>query len=354
MRLPRDVPHLVLYAMTVAVIAALVVAASTSTAAFGTYNPDWDGTADLRTEADDRTDLTIVQEPARYDSLDANGTIAFVLAPNERYNDTEAARLARFAENGGTLVVAGDVGPHGNALLADLGTEARFAGALLRDEEHHYRTPAMPVADETRSHRYTTGVDRLTLNHGTAIEPDDATPLVNTSSLAYLDRNGNEDLDDTESLEHYPVVTIEEYGDGRVIVVGDPSIFINTMLDRPDNRAFLTALLAAHDRTVLDVSKMGTQPPLVAALLTLRGWVPLQLVVGVAAVLGTSGLVTRWDEIRRIAERWRGARDLPETDPDPEVLAAQVHEAHPDWEEDRIERVMAGVIQTDAEERDDE
>lgn len=410
-RLPRDVPHLLLYALTATVFLALIVAASTSGTAFGAFNPGWDGTAELRADADERGELELLQETERYESVEPNGTVAFVLAPTEPYDPADADRIAAFLEDGGTLVVADnfapnaagadldaddpgagadagsesravDAAPHANALLAAVGAQARFRGDLLRDEEHYYRSPAMPIASDVADDPYTADVDRLTLNHATAVEPGAATPIVNTSTVAYLDRDRSGDVSDDEELASYPVVTVEEVGDGRVIAVGDPSVFINVMLDQPDNRAFLDNLLSAHDRTLLDLTRMDAQPPLVRALLAVRGSAGAQLLAGfsllAAATLATArrpwlsaaaralrrSVTTRVRrrplDGRRPGDRHRSGdrREdrTPETDvdPDPDALAARLRADHPDWEPERIRRVIAGVMRSDRQKRDDD
>lgn len=426
-----------LYALTATVLLALVVAASTSGAAFGAFNPQWDGTADLRADADAHTDLQVVTDTEGYDEVDPEGTVAFVLAPQEPYDEADAARIRAFLEAGGTLVVADNFAPgvdaadvvapgaesdsesdsdsdsdpdspdedpatgpaadtpeapHANALLAAVGATARFDGDLLRDEEHYSHSPAMPIADDVADHPYTTDVDQLTLNYGTAVDPgapdgdgdgdDDnvttATPIVNTSTVAYLDRDRTGELSDDEELGTYPVVTVEPVGDGQVVAVGDPSVFINVMLEEPDNRAFLGHLLSAHDRTLLDVSRAGDQPPLVWALLSIRASVVLQFVVGLSLV-GLAGVAVARPRtvgvgvarLRTALRRALGrehpddlgrdgsARDDPAREaaairPDRDALAAHLREEHPDWNDERIRRVIAGVMPPREHDRDDE
>lgn len=354
MQLSRDVPHLALYVLAAAFVLAVLVAASTSTAAFGTYNPDWDGTAELREEADEQTELHVIRETESYAAVEPNGTVAFVFAPRTAYDSADGARISEFVEEGGTLVVADNFGSHGNDLLAGIGADARFQGAMLRDEEHYYRSPTMPVALDTADHQYTGAVDQVTLNHGTAVEPNGATSVVNTSSLAYLDRDRSGDLSEDEELESYPVVTIEEVGDGRVIAIGDPSVFINTMLDRPGNQAFLSTLLTDHDRTVLDLSKAGSQPPITSVLLSVRASSGLQVILGLV-VIGISAVgVARRDAATRIYSRRFGGPDLQTSHSDPAALAAKVREEHPDWDDDRVRRVIAGILPHERQESDND
>jgi len=164
-----------------------------------------------------------------------------------------------FVAEGGTLVVLENFGTDGNALLSDVGAEARANGQLLRDERHHFRGPTMPVATGVENHTLTAGVTQLTLNYGTAIEPGNATVLVATSDFAYLGPEEDE-LDNQDELRSYPVATVENVSEGQVVVVGDPSITINAMYDEPDNAPFVRGLYADADHVVFDRSHGADVP----------------------------------------------------------------------------------------------
>ena len=355
-----SVPRIVLYALALTVGLGLVVAASTSGAAFGVYNLEWDGTSDVRGLADQHTDSQVLLDTNAYERGDANGTVAVVLSPIEPYGTTDTRRVRAFVNNGGTLVVADDFGPHSNALLGDVGASSRFDGAQLRDERHYYRAPSLPVATNVTETRYTTGVTQLTLNKGTAIDPGNATVVATTSEFGYLDRNGTGNLSSDDELGTYPVVTVESVGDGQVISVGDPSLFINAMLSQPDNAAFATALFETHDRALLDYSHAGEQPPLAAASLILQSSTALQLSVGalgIGAVWGYAWLsqgfvhALRGSLLSVLPPTWR--RRLPvwirgaavdDELVDQESILTALRERYPEWDDARLRRVMTDVL----------
>ncbi|SFK65091.1 protein of unknown function [Halogranum rubrum] len=279
--LRNDYPRLLLVSLIGVVALAIIVAASTSTAAFGVYNSAWDGASGLQAEADAvGTESEIALNTTAYETADANRTVAVVLSPETRYNATDTQRVQQFVESGGTLVVAEDYGTHSNDLLATVGASASVTGQPLRDERNSYRSPAMPIATNVTNDSLTANVSQLTINHGTVVEPNGADVLVRSSEFSYLDANRNEQLDDSESLQQYPVVTTESVGDGRVVVVSDPSLFINAMLERPGNQQFTQNLFGAHERVLLDYSHAGKQPPLAVGLLTVRESPLLQVLLG--------------------------------------------------------------------------
>lgn len=348
-RRPRvDYPRAVLGALLLATLLGLVVAASTSTVAFGLYNAAWDGASDLRTIAEAAgADPLIVQNTSAYRTVEPNGTVAVILAPDRRYDTDEATGVRRFVEAGGTLLVAEDYGPHANRLLAAVGARARVDGRPLRDERSYYRSPALPVADDVANHTLAAGVNRITLNHGTAVQPNGATVLVATSGYAYLDGNRNGALDDDETLGRYPVTTVEAVGDGRVVVLGDPSALINVMLDRPGNRAFAARLFDRHDRVLLDYSHTSRIPPLAAAMLVVRRSVAVQLGLGLLAVAVLVVAERRPGWIERARARTGRVEPAARSLVDPEDVIRSLQRRHPDWDRDRVRRVVTDVITID-------
>lgn len=325
--------------LVVAVVITVAFAASTSTAAFGVYNPAWDGASQLQEQASAvGTDSQIALNTSVYGETDPNETVAFVLTPDRAYESEDAARLRTFVEQGGTLVVAEDFGPHSNELLADVGATTRVDGRLLRDERYYYQSPNITVANDVTRHPLTTGVEQLTLNHGTALvantsEGSETEVLVNSSSFAYFDGNRNAEFDESETIEHRPVATVEPVGQGRVIVIADPSLMINAMLDRPGNQRFVRGIFADHERAILDYSHAEVLPPLSYALVIVRASGPLQAALGVLGISVVT-LVSR----RGV---FGGIFTPPDSyDPvDVDAIITQLRTEHPNWDEERLERV---------------
>lgn len=337
-------PQLVLVALMVVTVVGLVLAASSSSAAFGSYNDAWDGASELREQAQAAgADSEIVRNTSRYASGASNGTLAVVLAPESDYGPRETDRLRSFVRNGGSLLVAEDFGSHANDLLDRVGAQARVTGQPLRDERYNYRSPALPIARNVSNATVMEGVDGLTLNHGSPVSPNRATVLASTSGVAYVDANRNGDLDDRDRVGTFPVATAESVGEGRVIVVGDPSLFINTMLDRSGNRAFVRSVFGAHEHVLLDYSHAGRLPPLSVALLVVRDAPLLQILLG-AVGIGIIGLWTRRPAfLRRLTKRLT-ADDPAAREPGSAELSAFVRERHPEWDDERTERVIRGIM----------
>ncbi|MHC3439741.1 DUF4350 domain-containing protein [Natrialbaceae archaeon A-gly3] len=358
-----DWPRVLLVALTITVLGSLIVVAATSATAFGPYNPSWDGTSEFRTQIDDdpTTEATIAHETTAYADLEANDSVAFVIAPDEPYADEDAERVREFVADGGTLVVFENFAAPGNDLLSDIGAQARFDGQLLRDERNHHQGPVMPVATGVGNHSFVAGVEQITLNHATAVEPGDSTVLVRTSEYAYLTAD-NEELDDDDELAAYPVATVESVGAGNVIAVGDPSVPINAMIDQPDNAAFVHGLHAERTHVIVDLSHTEGVPPLTSAVLTLRDSAVMQAVVGMFVIGGVAFLFDQRSKQRRhrvrqfIEDTFGRSGHTPDDDLrlSRDQQLAYLREQYPEWDDERIERVMGAFNRTPSRERDNE
>lgn len=338
-------PQMLLIGMVLVTLTALVVAASTSTAAFGIFNPGWDGAAELTTLAEEaETEPMIVRNVSAYRTADPNGTVALVLSPAEAYRDGEVRAMRSFVVAGGTLVVAEDFGPHSNLILDQLGADARVDGRLLLDERSYYRAPSLLTAGNVTNHPLTAGVEQLTFNHGTAVVPGDASVLIRTSPFAYLDTNRNNQLDQDEALGSYPVVTVESIEQGRLVVVGDPSIVINAMIERPGNRAFVHNVLASHDRVMLDYSHARTLPPLAVALLVINEEPAIQLVLGLGGLLVLGWIAMDPAVIDRLPGIRPSAVDRDSPAVTPGDVARDLDERNPTIDRERAERVAKGLM----------
>lgn len=340
-----SVPDVAAVVFAVVVGAVLVYAASTTGGALAPFNPSWEGTSELRTVADDAgAETTVLEDVEEYDELDAEGTLVLVIGVGD-YDTDERERIRAFVERGGTVLIADASGENADPLLESIGASTRIDGDPLRDERHYYRSPSLPVATETADHPYTNDSESLTLNHGTALEPGEATVVVRSSRFAYLDRNRNDALDSDDELGSYPVATVEGIGTGEVIVVSDSSAFTNVMMERPENRAFVASVFGAHDQVVLDVSQRGDTPILITALMALRESSALQLLFGGGLIAGLALLARRPGIVDRLSGATSERFDpLAEAERSPRELRERLADDHPEWSEVKRERVVVRIV----------
>lgn len=352
---PFDYPQLLLAGLVIVIAVTLVIGAGTSSASFGVYNQAWDGASNLQEQASAvDTSSVVIRSTSAYTTTPPRGSIAVILSPDSAYARSDVTRIKTFIIRGGTLVIAEDYGSHSNTLLAALGARARLDGRVLRDERYYYRSPAMPIARNIPNHPLAHGVQQVTLNYGTAIRPNNATVVASSSEFAYLDTDRDNELDTTERIATYPVVTVESMGEGRVIVIGDPSILINAMLDRPGNRAFARSLFRLHNRVLLDYSHARGLPPLAIAVLALRESIPLQISVGILGI----ALVGVWARGSSLFDRFQDVFSTEAREPRYRVSEAELAEIlerrYPERDPEQIRRVTKGIISNRVHDEDDE
>ncbi len=215
-------------------------------------------------------------------------TSILISVPYLQYSSDELEKIRVFVDGGGTLLLADDYG-YGNQLLEHLGVTMRFNGKPMLDPLFCYKTQWFPKVTE-----FTTPGDfqLVILNHATALQNVPATQVIAwTAESSYIDFNENLTWDKGEIKGRLPVAAKTSVGRGTLIVVGDPSLMINTMVNRADNFAFINHLLGdekekknvlfdiSHlSQTPLDTSKtalirirevMATPYPLVAIILVI-------------------------------------------------------------------------------------
>lgn len=341
-------PRAVLAGFIVCLVLASGVAVVTSAVPFGPYNPDWDGTSTVRQTIDtDRSETPVVVEVDAYIRFNSDKTLVIILAPSESYTAADAAQLRAFLDRGGTILIAEDRRTDTNQLLQRLGASTRVDGRPLRDPQAFYRDPSLPVVADLNNTSITQDVGSITLNGGTVLQPGNATTIARSSEFSYLDRNGNQELDTNEELRSYPVATSERVGDGQVFVLGDPSVFINRMVEREGNRQLVRQSAQSYDRVVLDFSHRSGTPPVAVLWLWLRRTPWAQALLG---ILG-SGIVVitisnqAANQLGSVVARLVGA----ETSSMDSVTLSSAEMRHilqrqyPEWDDERIERIAESM-----------
>ncbi len=167
----------------------------------------------------------------------------FVSIPYRPYKEDELERVKRFVQEGGRLLLMDDFG-EGNQVLEHFGIGARFSGDMLLDPLFCYKNPKLPKITDFASGVEQSGVQAIALNHATALtKTSSAQILARSSDKSFLDidRDGQESNADPKGP--FPVAARFEMGKGEVILLSDPSILINSMISKDDNRLFLQHLI---------------------------------------------------------------------------------------------------------------
>lgn len=200
---------------------------STDALAFTDYDPQsgaWNGTRELiRIATEAEVDLHPVST-LDWDEVQ-RGQGILVLYP---LNNIGLADLSSFLDDGGRVAWLDDFGESGPFLdWFQFRREATIRGAIPRTPD----LPELLLARPHAQHPLTAGVDMLVTNVPTALSHRSLTPY-------YIFAGSNQGL-----------LLVGQIGQGRLVVGGDPSVVINTMMRFPGNRRFsrnLVDFLASH------------------------------------------------------------------------------------------------------------
>ena len=224
---------LIILTILLVLILTIVVWFFPSNEDFRTENPFWNGTKDISsiTPASSLTSLS--------ELISAPQGVALILIPYLDFTPAELEELNSFVTKGGTLVLADDYG-FGNQALEYMGVKARFSGQALLDPLFNYKNEWFPRIFHLASSAVTTNIKSLVLNHATClINIETENILALSSAFSFLDLNGNQAWDEDEPTGPLPVISQHNLGSGQIILVSDPSIFINSMETIESNYNFI-------------------------------------------------------------------------------------------------------------------
>jgi hypothetical protein len=181
-----------------------------------------------------------------------------ILIPYLNPTSVELEQLNSYIKEGGRLILADDYG-HGNQILEYLGLEVHFSGEVLLDPLLNYKTEYFPKIIHFESDPLTINIESLVLNHATClVNTEDDSIIALSSSFSFLDTNENGTYEDDELSGPLPVIYREMFGDGQVVLVADPSLFINSMNAIDENEGFIQNIADTTTSLYIDQSHLPT------------------------------------------------------------------------------------------------
>lgn len=220
----------------------LVLHLSTTDLEFSRYNPGWNGTSTVFGTFEERG-VVMIRDPAELAGQTEETLL--VVAPGRPPTGDEAETIRAFVASGNTLVLADDFGA-GNALLEAVGASIRLDQRNLSSVEREHEIAASPRGFPVPGHPLSASLSMVIFDHPVAVTG--GAPFLASSRLSWIDQDGNGRPDAGEPLERYPLAADEAVGAGRVVVIGDASLFINAMqnLRNGDNNLLLERLTAGN------------------------------------------------------------------------------------------------------------
>ena len=296
---------LVILTIALAIILSIVVWFFPSNEDFQVENPFWNGTRDIS--------LAIPASPLEslFDLPPSPQGSTLILIPYLDFTPAELEELNSFVTQGGVIVLADDYG-YGNQVLEYLGLKARFSGQTLLDPLFSYKNKWLPRISHLRASSVTNDTESLVFNHATClIDVEAADVLAQSSSFSFLDLNGNQAWDKDEPTGPLPVISQHNLGNGQVILVSDPSIFINSMEMTESNYTFIQNIAAITTAELL-IDQSHLPPSNLRhsknRLADIRGWLITPVgTLGLVILALTITLMPIWHKKER-GEKSEGAK----------------------------------------------
>jgi hypothetical protein len=219
----------------------LTVHLSTNNLEFSRYNNGWNGTSQFFAELD-RHHSYEVFDPAQL-ALYHETTTLLIIAPDRQPTDEEIAAYRSFLHQGNIIVLADDFGT-GNAIVRGIGSRISIIPNNLSSIDRLFADPYSIVVYRISNETPVKSVTRLVLNRPALLEGGDT--LMATSIMSWIDDNGDRKINTNEVLGKFTVMAADTIGKGRLVVLSDPSIFVNTMQGRDDtrdNKRFISNLI---------------------------------------------------------------------------------------------------------------
>ncbi|MDO9523791.1 MAG: DUF4350 domain-containing protein [Methanocorpusculum sp.] len=237
----------VIIALLLLLVAGLIVTAQFATTddEYSRYNINWNGTSDFFGLA---ADEKFVYSYDDLRSAESGGTL-LIIAPG-----TDFTGLADYIYQGNTVIIADQSG-NANIFLEQIASSIRVHNEQVRSTSMEYKDMGI-FRGTVVGDLFGSNVTTLTFNYPGYLTGGDI--IAATSYLSWIDTNANNIPDSNESLKVYSLIASENIGNGRVIVIADPSVFINSMLVRTntENMQVINALL--EEDLIIDQTNSAT------------------------------------------------------------------------------------------------
>jgi len=213
----------------------LAVPVIKTSAEFSMFNTKWNGCSEFAKLLAERGKVIPIMYSYNSVELSKLNGVLIVVGPDLDFSSLEAEEVKGFLENGGILFIADDFGTS-NSLLEKLGVKVRFSKQPLRDIFYSKRVdfPVVVRIDPELA----AGVEKITLNVPSTITGGKGE--VFSSKVSVVGKN----------MRSYPIMAELKYGNGRIIMLSDPSILINDMFE--ENRKFIENLVGHPEAFYFD------------------------------------------------------------------------------------------------------
>jgi hypothetical protein len=194
-------------------------------------------------------------------------------------------------------------------------------------------------------------VHELYFNYGTALDVSgtNVTVLARSAPTSYLLAPGGGNATVNATTGAHPVLATLDYGNGRIVLLSDPSVFSNDMLGQADNQQLLTSMFAnlTGGNTAVPImfdESHFASPPVFSLLydrINADDTVKYTVVVlaSAAFVIGINATVL---VRRRRNDMGPAPNEVPVNE---EAVITDIVRAHPEWRRSRVKGFLKQLQQ---------
>ncbi|PWR71759.1 DUF4350 domain-containing protein [Methanospirillum stamsii] len=222
---------------------------STNNLEFSKSNPGWNGTSQFFSDTDRHTTVEIYNLSQL---TNAENVTLLIIAPDNEFFPNQTVLYRDFLLRGNTIILADDFGT-GNSLLKGIGSHISLLRGILTSVDRAYNDGYTVVTYPASEHPLLSGVDSLVLERSSTLLGGE--PLITSSLFSWVDRDEDKEITKKELLGKYTVMSGEKIGNGEIIVLSDPSIFINSMRNlenKYSNPIFIKNIIQLHPLLYID------------------------------------------------------------------------------------------------------
>lgn len=224
-------------------------------------NTDWIGYSDLAAMLVEMG-FTVTEQnfnPITLNDLGGYDVLVFSPSWTREIDSSETVALVNYVQNGGGLFLMGERGMSYESTnkIKSLNKVGKYFGIefdsvmVCDPTDYHYDADdpdegvEMPFISDISLHRVTDGISKFMINWGTSLHlRAPALAIAYTDNDAWLDTNSvwHSDIsewecyqDGSEASGRFPVLGVSRCGSGKVVALGDSSLFVNDWLDNYDH-----------------------------------------------------------------------------------------------------------------------
>lgn len=297
--------------------AAGIILAVPSVDDFSLDNPYWNGMSAAA------SDLGISDGAA----LDPSSTALLIVGPDTPFTAARVESIKGYLASGGLVLLLDDFG-EGNSLLEGLGAPVRINGSLLLDPLFMEKSRFYPRASPAGGYVHSVIMDYASSVQLQGSGTAGVRVLLESSAFSFLDLDGDGKYTAGEPYGPFPVAMEVAYGKGKLVVVSDSSILINSVYGLSKGNADFVRDLAGNRKILADYGNNAASPyaSLRSTVLSAAGAVAeypeLRYLVAVAGAWALFSL-----DFKLAVSRLKGSR---RDEADEEYTRAA--ESHPGWD----------------------